>query len=643
MLNSAAPGNIGEFLWVLFILIGLPLGLIVGGLFLFNTPILANFLASQRARTPQKPITTHDFSEAVVGGYWKEVTKAGFEVTTDERYVVHEFGRRLFDFEQIALSSPPNVSLFDEGAAAKVDAYEKRTNPASLLDAGNEIGASLYPIVKVAMVEPALFNVPLTTRFDIVPELNALQSAIQARKNIFTKTNVQFSLNRSYDDAKKQPMERQLASLAQTPLYDFAQWLAAQSTPLPIDNALRFRHQFVVGPTGSGKTTFLSAQINADLDKVARGEASVFVMDSQNELVPNIAKLARFAPGGDLAGKLVYLEPDPDFPLALNIFDFDKTRLNTLSGKERVTLMRGAEDMIGFFIQSLVRAETTGFMASIIKPVLRATMLIPNATVFTFRDLLAKGGYAKYEAHLKDLSENDRRFIAVDMFDSGFTMSLAAMRTRMAAFTSDELFTSMFTHPRNRLDLFRILNEPRVILVNTMGGMLKGATEPFGRFFLAKLLQATEERMFLDKENRLPVFAYIDEAQDYITHDENVPELIEKARKQNVAFTFATHSPENFDANVRGALEKAGIQARGQTAPVWELSLSNKAPVPVQVPNADFSRMPRMSDRSYELMLQAMRNLFSVQAAPTSAPQPPKPEPKAPETEDTPPSGDWSR
>ena len=640
---SSAPGSFAEFLWVVFILLGLPLGLIVGGLFLFNTPILANFLASQRARTPQKPITTHDFSEAVVGGYWKEVTKAGFEVTTDERYVVHEFGQRLFDFEQIALASRPSVSLFDEGAAAKVDAYEKRTNPASLLDAGNEIGAALYPIVKVATAEPALFNVPITTRFDIVPELNALQSAIQARKNIFTKSNVQFSINRSYDDAKKTPTERQLSTFAQTPLYDFALWLAAQSTPLPIDNALRFRHQFVVGPTGSGKTTFLSAQINADLDKVARGEASVFVMDSQNELVPNIAKLARFAPGGDLAGKLVYLEPDPDYPLALNIFDFDKTRISKLSGKERVTLMRGAEDMIGFFIQSLVRAETTGFMASIIKPVLRATMLIPNATVFTFRDLLAKGGYAKYEAHLKDLSENDRRFITTDMFDSGFTMSLAAMRTRMAAFTSDELFTSMFTHPRNRLDLFRILNEPRVILVNTMGGMLKGATEPFGRFFLAKLLQATEERMFLAKENRLPVFAYIDEAQDYITHDENVPELIEKARKQNVALTLATHSPENFDANVRGALEKAGIQARGQTAPTWELSLSGKPPVPVKVPNTDFSHMPRMSDRSYEIMLQAMRNLFSVQATPTSAPQTPTPEARAPETEDTPPSGDWSR
>ena len=65
------------------------------------------------------------------------------------------------------------------------------------------------------------------------------------------------------------------------------------------------------------------------MNKVARGEASVFVMDSQNELVPSISRLARFAPDGDLHGKLIYLEYHPEYPLALNIFDFNKSRLRS--------------------------------------------------------------------------------------------------------------------------------------------------------------------------------------------------------------------------------------------------------------------------------------------------------------------------
>ena len=400
--------------------------------------------------------------------------------------------------------------------------------------------------------------------------------------------------------------------------------LFSKKVSMGFSDEQRFRHQFIVGATGSGKTTLLSAQINEDLDRVARNEASLFVMDSQNELIPDIARLARFAPGGDLHGKLIYIEYDPDHPLSLNIFDFNRERIAALSSRERVTLMRSAEEMIGFFMQSFVKAETSGFMEAIVRYILRAVMHVPNPTVFTFKDFLSKDGFAKHAEHLATLSDNDRRFLTADMFDGSYGASLGAMRARLAAMTSDDLFNSMFTHPRNKFDLFTLLQDSKVILVNTTKGVLKKATEPFGRYFIARLMQATEERMLIPRASRLPVFAYIDEAGDYISDEQNIAELIDKARKQKIALTLAIQRTGDIaNANVLDALRRAAIQCWGRVQPKWNIAIDGAEPIEITVPNVDFGGMNRMSEAQFQTILTDMRKRFSVSAEVTSPPSAP--------------------
>ena len=69
---------------------------------------------------------------------------------------------------------------------------------------------------------------------------------------------------------------------------------------------------WVVGLPGSGKTQLFQYLIARDLDMVARGEASLVVLDPTGDeaeptptLIRNLTRLKRFAPGGDLHGKLI--------------------------------------------------------------------------------------------------------------------------------------------------------------------------------------------------------------------------------------------------------------------------------------------------------------------------------------------------
>jgi hypothetical protein len=183
----------------------------------------------------------------------------------------------------------------------------------------------------------------------------------------------------------------------------------------------------------------------------------------------------------------------------------------------------------------------------------------------------------------------------------------------------------MFMHPRNKFDLFEELQTGKVVLVNTMKGLLKNGTEPFGRYFIARLLQAAEERMFLAPGKRLPVYAYIDEASDYIAEEPNIEELINKARKQNVALIIANQMESQITSPiVRDALSRVAIQCRGEpggSKPVWEVTISNEEPVRIEVPNVNFAKMPKMSKADHDRIMTNMRQRFGGAAEIETSPR----------------------
>lgn len=458
---------------------------------------------------------------------------------------------------------------------------------------------------------------------------------------------------KNYDDLSDQAWEHDkktrpyALALNYTPLYPFADRLLPSGEltfSFDIPHDARSRHQWIVGAPGAGKTTFISAMIANDLIKVARNECSIFVMDSQNELIPDIANLELFAPGRPLHDKLIYLEPDPDYPLALNIFDTNKARTQNLSSKDRAMIESGAIWMVEFFLSSLVKSDASPHQDTFLNYVIPALMAIPDATIFTLKDLLEGAkvkngptGYDRYKQHFGGLRLDTQDWLRDRMHSPELATTRNAIRTRLDGFTARGFFHDMFMHPRNKLDLFEEMQTGKVILVNTMKGLLKNGTEPFGRYFIARLLQAAEERMFLSPGSRLPVYVYLDEASDYIAEEENIEELINKARKQNVALIIANQMESQITSPiVRDALSRVAIQCRGKPGdvgepPKWEITIGNRAPVQIQVPNVNFANMPKVSKPHFEQMLDDMRRRFSSAAVGNShgngRTEPPRPEP----------------
>jgi hypothetical protein len=100
-----------------------------------------------------------------------------------------------------------------------------------------------------------------------------------------------------------------------------------------------------------------------------------------------------------------------------------------------------------------------------------------------------------------------------------------------------ELFSAVKISRNSR---FSLINAGKVILINTAKDLLKqDGTEIFGRFFLALIAQAAQERATLHASKRRPCYVYIDECQDYLSTDSNFTMILEQARKQNVGVIVA--------------------------------------------------------------------------------------------------------
>jgi len=184
--------------------------------------------------------------------------------------------------------------------------------------------------------------------------------------------------------------------------------------------------------------------------------------------------------------------------------------------------------------------------------------------------------------------------------------------------------------------MFTELNAGKLILINTSKSLLKEqGTEIFGRFFIALIAQAAQERATLPAQDRLPAMVYIDEAQDYF--DQNIGIILSQARKFRVGMIMAHQYlgqlsnglQEAFEANTSIKLA-GGVSARDARALAGQLSadadmiqrqpkgtfatfvrgLTERA-VPISFPFFVLENLPRASKGEIDAIREHSRKVYA--------------------------------
>ncbi|MEQ1903132.1 MAG: hypothetical protein ABL888_02965 [Pirellulaceae bacterium] len=328
------------------------------------------------------------------------------------------------------------------------------------------------------------------------------------------------------------------------------------SAPVPfyIPFPCRFEHTHVVGGSGHGKTQLLQFLIAHDLAKAKEDQRSIIVIDSQGDLIRTIAGLSCFDPDDpdSLADRLLIVDPtDVEFPASLNMFDWNRGRVEALKPLDRERLLNGTVELYEYLFGSLLGAELTQRQNVIFKYLARLMMEIPNATIQTLRELMENGD--KFRPYMEKLPGSARAFFETRFFERSFNETKKQILTRLWGVLSNATFERMFSHERNKVDIFEAMSTGKIVLINTAKELLThDGAAIFGRFFIAMIAQAALQRSSLQPHERAPAFVYIDEAQDYF--DDKIGHLLNQARKYRVGLVLAHQNLDQLSLGLRSTI-----------------------------------------------------------------------------------------
>ncbi len=488
-------------------------------------------------------------------------------------------GEALFEQEGLSPEIPPPPALCNsiEGARYRdmlARLGQARSDRVMVLSALEIISASLATIARAA--PPIAGDVLVDIKQFLHPLNQSVEHIIapffqETDYNHFKalRAHLNANLSRTHRTQPVFPSEYKGEDVVETYLSGtHLKELFQLRTPFEIPEARRFEHAHIVAGSGHGKTQTLQYFIARDLADVARGDKSVVVIDSQGDLINTILAAKTLPPE-----QIVLIDPeDIAFPVCLNLFAVGQDRLSGYGALDRERLVNSIIELYDFVLGSLLSAGMTAKQSTLFRYVTRLMFHIPDATIHTFRELMEPGGTAAYQSHIDKLEGTARHFFIKEFDGKEFAATKAQVLRRLYGVLENRTFERMFSNPASKFDMFTELNAGKLILINTAKSLLKEeGTQIFGRFFVALIAQAAQERATLKDHDRLPAMIYVDEAQDYF--DQNIGVILAQARKYKVGLILAHQYlgqlsnglQEAFEANTAIKLA-GGVSARDARA-----------------------------------------------------------------------------
>lgn len=498
----------------------------------------------------------------------------------------------------------------------------------------------LQAIRDLPAVTEAILRLPFSE--DVVEKKLFIRLRDQLERNLITASGGNVHDPKSFNKAPRYPPAFDAKSpqhlidsyLGATPLVDFFD----QELPFTIPTQSRFEHHHIVAGSGHGKTQTLQYLISQDLEAVARGERSIVVIDSQGDLIKNISQLAAFAPGAPLHDRIVIIDPtDVEYPVSLNLFDVGMERMEGYAPLERERLTNSILELYDFVLGTLLDAQMTQKQSVIFRFVTRLMLHIPGATIHTLRELMEPDAEIKFAEHIAKLSGTSRHFFETEFSSREFEQTKRQVLRRLWGILENQTFERMFSHPRSKLDMFSEMNAGKVILINTAKDLLKETgTEIFGRFFIAMIAQAAQERSVMPREQRMPTFVYIDEAADYF--DRNIGIILAQARKYNVGMILAHQYLGQLDPGLQDAFgantsikfaggvsakdarslapmlytESSFIESQPKGSYAAHIQGVTKGALPLRFPFGYLEDLPRLDPLQRQALQTQMRSKYAV-------------------------------
>lgn len=299
----------------------------------------------------------------------------------------------------------------------------------------------------------------------------------------------------------------------------------------------RRQHTYVIGKSGTGKSTLLLNMVIAD---VRAGHGVCFV-DPHGETAEEIL---HFIPE-DRADDVIFINPaDIDFPIAFN-------PLERVSFEMRHLVASGLMSVF----KKIWPDAWSARMEYILNNTLLALLEYPNSTLLGIMKMFSDKEFRR--KIVNDLQDPIVKSFWIDEF-AKYTQRLetegvAAIQNKIGQFVANPLIRNIIGQVHSSFDFRKAMDEGKIIIVNLSKGKIgEDNSNLLGAMLITKLQLAAMSRVDIPMGERKDFFLYVDEFQNFAT--ESFATILSEARKYRLSLIVAHQYIDQLDEKVRSAI-----------------------------------------------------------------------------------------
>ena len=311
------------------------------------------------------------------------------------------------------------------------------------------------------------------------------------------------------------------------------------------------RHTYVVGKTGSGKSTIIK---------------NIFYELQDRSKEKNNYSLVLIDPHGDLAEevrdfglnilhpeRLVYVDPffHADFTPTINPLETDET------DEEKIDLI---VQNLTLVFQDLIKDSALSLqMEALLNPCLSVMLKRKGSTLEDLQELMGSGKSTTkdeiVQLGLQSKNKAHRKLFREAFVDEPkkYNSTKSSIFMRLQSLLNTSVFQRL-TCGKSTIDLKEVVDTGKVIIFNLSKGRLgHDASEAFGKFIVAKLYNVAMGRTNIPEKERHSTFVFIDEFQNYVT--KTIERILTDTRKYAMYLFLANQSlTQDMETQLRNLL-----------------------------------------------------------------------------------------
>ena len=290
----------------------------------------------------------------------------------------------------------------------------------------------------------------------------------------------------------------------------------------------RSRHVYVLGATGTGKSTLVYNMARQDIE----AGQGVAVIDPHGDL---FEQLLESLPSSRLDDVVIIDPSDTEHPIGLNPMAFP-------DGPSEREMNRLIGDLMEMMLE--LHPELREWAARFEQFFRNGALLVMNAEPQpSFERLVALFGDERYRhgllskctiAKVRTFFEMAQRTVGENHFDNWGP----AITSKFSSFVDNPVLNAILCSPRKTIDYRTIMDEKRILLVNLAKGAI-GTIDArlIGMLVTDGLFQAALSRHSVPRERRTPFYLYLDEFQNFTTR--TIADVLAEARKYGLRLVLA--------------------------------------------------------------------------------------------------------